>query len=166
MIIGIGGVSMAGKSTLARRLKEKFPDKKTIIFCQDDFVLAQNEIPKVTDKVDWERPESVDLETYASTILNFNETHDIVFAEGLFAFYDERLRAIYDKKIYIHITKELFLDRKSNDLRWGPEPEWYVQHIWDSFLEYGNIDGQYQDIYLINGAQDIDLDNLLAYLKK
>lgn len=166
MIIGIGGVSMAGKSTLARSLKEKFSDKKTIIFCQDDFVLPQHNIPKITDKVDWERPESIDFDTYAATILNFNVTHDIVFAEGLFAFYDFRLRAIYDKKIYIHITKDLFLNRKSEDLRWGPEPEWYIQHIWDSFLEYGNIEGAYQDLYLINGALPIDLNLLLAYLKK
>lgn len=165
MIVGIGGVSMAGKSTLARKLKENFPDKKTIIFCQDDFVFPTYEIPKVTDKVDWERPESIDFETYIATILSFRETHDIVFAEGLFAFYNDKLRTLYDKKVYMHITKDLFLNRKSADLRWGPEPEWYVQHIWDSFLKFGNIDGQYQDIYLINGALSIDMSKLIAYIK-
>lgn len=165
MIIGIGGVSMAGKSTLARKLKEKFPDKKTIIFCQDDFVFPSNEIPKVSEKVDWERPESIDFDTYIDTLLNFKETHDIVFAEGLFAFYHKKLRALYDKKVYLYITKDLFLSRKSEDLRWGPEPEWYIQHIWDSFLKFGNIDGQYQDIYLINGTLPIDMDRLLKYIE-
>ena len=40
------------------------------------------------------------------------------------------------------------------------------KQTFDSLLQDSNsLDGQYQDIYLINGAITIDMDRLLEYIK-
>ena len=60
-IIGIGGCSRSGKSTLARRIKERFSDLCVLILDMDDFVLPKDQIPKIKDRTDWELPASVDF---------------------------------------------------------------------------------------------------------
>ena len=64
MIIGIGEVSNAGKTTLATRLKEKLSPLRISVLCQDNFARPTFEIPLINDHVDWEVPESIDLARY------------------------------------------------------------------------------------------------------
>lgn len=166
MIIGIGGVSMAGKSTLAFQLKKKLLPKKVIIFCQDDFVRPQNEIPKINGKTDWERPESINFDNYIAHLIVASQNYNIVIAEGLFAFHDLVLNNLYDKRLFLSINENLFFKRKGIDDRWGIEPDWYMQNIWNSYLKYGQPNLNETDIISINAAKSIDMDNLLAYLYK
>jgi uridine kinase len=100
MIIGIGGVSRSGKSTLANLLVTYFRKngKKAIIFHQDDFVFPETQIPKIKNKTDWESPQSIDFEQYREVIELFKTRFDIVIAEGLFSFYDDNIYQLYDKK--------------------------------------------------------------------
>ena len=165
MIIGIGGVSNAGKSTLSKRIVEKLSaDRECIILCQDDYVYPQSQIPKVKDMTDWECPESINFKEFIADINRYRETHDVVIAEGLFAFHLDELTKIYDKSIFIQIPKKLFLERKAKDDRWGPEPDWYIEHIWSSFLKYGNLEGVYDNLYFIDGMKEKDIDSILDYI--
>ena len=74
MVIGIGGVSRAGKTALAKRLAKHFRKEglSTDILHQDEFVYPDEEIPKVRDKVDWEHPGSIDFERLESTKTSFS----------------------------------------------------------------------------------------------
>lgn len=164
MIIGIGGVSMAGKSTLANKLKSIYSDQKICILCQDDFSRPSKEIPLIKNKTDWENPASLDFNSFIASLKARNTEYELVVAEGLFAFYDSALSNLYDKKIFIDIPKQDFFDRKRKDKRWGVEPEWYVKHIWESYLNYGMVpDGQH-DVLRLDGTQAIDIDKLMNYL--
>ena len=55
-------------------------------------------IPKIKNKTDWESPQSIDFKQYREVIELFRTRFDIVIAEGLFAFYDENIYQLYDKK--------------------------------------------------------------------
>ncbi len=136
MVIGIGGVSNAGKSTLARNLKEEWTGMDVVSLCQDDFAFPSDQIPKIKDHIDWEVPESIDFVRFRAEALLQIKRHDIVILEGIFAFHDEVLNELMNVKLFLTLSKESFLERKNRDVRWGKEPDWYVEHIWNSHREY------------------------------
>lgn len=162
MIIGIGGVSRAGKSTLAEKMKVYFQkDKKTVqVFCQDDYVKPSISIPMVQGVPDWERPSTIKWDTLTKEVENSPANVKIV--EGLFAFYPASLRAMYDIKVFVTLDKELFLRRKTKDARWGEEPDWYAEHVWRSFLKYGQIKGDKSEYLEVSGSQTFDAKHIIT----
>ncbi len=165
MIIGIGGASTSGKSWLATKIKAINPDKKVKILCQDDFVLASSQLPKIKDHIDWEIPESINFDRFLEAVLRCYIGYDIVIAEGLMVYHDLRLVRLFDKKLFIEITKETFFKRKAEDLRWGREPDWYIKHIWDSYLVYGKIPESDDSYFKINGDGLIDLKKIYDFIQ-
>jgi len=139
MIIGIGGVSRAGKTTLAEWIRKQFPHQKTQILCQDHYVFPTQFIPLIQDRIDWEHPDSVDHEAFKKAILAEAKSNDLVIVEGLMVFHDKQTNALYDKILQVEIDFDTFMERKKNDHRWGREPAWYLKHIWESHLRYGKI---------------------------
>ncbi len=163
MIIGIGGVSTAGKTTTASIIRNLFPFKRVSILCQDDFVKDVNLIPRVADRVDWEHPDSIDHERLLSAVMVEREMNEIVIAEGLMIFYTEALRKIFDRKIFVSIDYDTFMQRKAFDNRWGHEPEWYIRHIWESYLNFGRIEASAEVLFL-DGRFTVKPEQLFQYL--
>lgn len=165
MIIGIGGVSRAGKTTLAERLKKEFEKngQTTEVFCQDDFVKPKISLPKVEGISDWERPSSIKWDLLSKSVEKSEA--DIKIIEGLFSFYPASLRASYDMKIFIDIPKELFENRRKEDGRWNEsgeeEPAWYIEHVWRSFIKYGQMKDDKSEYFKISGEQDMDVAKIL-----
>ena len=164
MIIGIGGASTSGKSWLATKIKSRNPGKKVKLLCQDDFVLASSQLPHIRDHVDWEIPESINFDRYLEAVMRCYIGYDIVIAEGLMVFYDRRLVRLFDMKIFIDIVKETFFIRKVEDLRWGQEPDWYIEHIWESYLKYGTIPNDDLSYLNIKGDGIIDLERVYEFV--
>ncbi len=165
MIIGIGGVSNAGKTTLANRIKESLAPLKVKTLCQDDFANPVDQIPMINDHVDWEIPKSIDMSLYFRQVLEDSKKYDVIIAEGLFAFCDERIVRHYDKKIFITISKETFFKRKSKDFRWGKEPEWYMNHIWESHFKSGTQNTMDKNTLILSGEKPVDLNQLIPELE-
>ena len=166
MVIGIGGPSRSGKSTLANLLVTYFRrnGKKAIIFHQDDFVFPETQIPKIKDKTDWESPLSIDHDLLLEVISDFRERFDVVIVEGFFAFYDPRINQIFDKRIFIKISKRTFIIRKAMDSRWGYIPTWYIDHIWKSYLKLGKPSAIKTDYLVVSGEDEFDMKKILGYL--
>ncbi len=166
MVIGIGGPSRSGKSTLANLLVTFFRKngKKAIIFHQDDFVFPETQIPKIKDKTDWESPESIDHDLLLEVVTDFKERFDVVIVEGFFAFNDAKLNALYDKRIFIKIAKRTFIIRKAMDSRWGYIPTWYIDHIWRSFLKLNKPSAIKTEYLQISGEDEFDMKKILGYL--
>lgn len=164
MIIGIGGVSNAGKSSLAKQLQRALSPVSIAIICQDNYTIPTNKIRKTGDHIDWEAPQSIDFKAFRTAISEAGKSHDHVIAEGLLALFDNETTALYDKLIYLKISKETFFNRKQLDLRWGKEPEWYIKHIWQSFERYGMIQNGVSDVLVIDAEKPFDINAVTEYL--
>ncbi len=164
-IIAIGGVSRAGKSFLADRLATQLGRDSVRILCQDDFVLPVGQIPMVRDHIDWETPASIDFNRLRQT-LAASGAFAWVIVEGLLVFSDPQLFRTYDFTIFIDIPKDLFLTRKATDLRWGAEPDWYIEYIWESFLDHGQFPAGRDPDLRLDGSQDFDVELIADLLKQ
>ena len=164
MIIGIGGISNAGKTSLAQKIKAHYSDKSVKVLCQDDFAMPTTDIPKINEHTNWEIPASIDFDKFYTQILEENNKHDIVIDEGLFVFYEERLNNLYDKMIYMSVRKETFAARKKLDFRWGEEPGWHVDHIWDSHYRFFEKIQKRKDAFQVSGELPGDIKSVFNYL--
>ncbi|MEP7268675.1 MAG: hypothetical protein ABI844_13690, partial [Saprospiraceae bacterium] len=156
MIIGIGGVSRAGKSTLANLLKKHIKGKTITILNQDDFV-KKTGLPTIKKHIDWEHPDSLNWNQLYQTIILASKSNEIVIVEGLFAFHNKKILKMYDRLIFVNIGKNLFFTRKRKDLRWGREPDWFIDHIWESFLMFGQAPVTSTPVLIVKGDQKINL---------
>ena len=163
MKIAIGGISRAGKTTMARKILNYFPKRKKVILHQDDYVNAGYDIPQINERINWEVPESIDFVRLKYDFNWMSENLDVVILEGIFALYDDEMNKMFDKKIFVDLGYQEFIDRKSMDNRWGYEPDWYIQHIWDSYQEYREDILKMDDIIIIeeNNA-DACLDDIFS----
>ncbi len=161
LVVGIGGVSRAGKTTLANLVQNWYSDLQSSIVPMDNFVFPIDKIPKINNEVDWEVPASVDYEKLYNHLTTNLPDNNLVIAEGILIFNNDRLNSIFNKKINIEIPKEVFIERKSTDTRWS-EPDWYIQHIWDAYLTYGvrSVD----DALIVDGCSPFDKVEIMNYL--
>lgn len=163
LLIGIGGVSRSGKSSLALLLREYFKSETVAIVNQDEYIHSAFQMPWVENELDWEDPESLDFQRMYYEIGWLEKNVEILIVEGLFAFYFPELNKRYDKKIMVEINYECFYQRKLRDKHWGEVPDWYIKHIWDSFMKYGLPD-QLDEVLVLNGQDKYELDPIVNYL--
>lgn len=166
MIIGIGGVSRAGKTSLSFRLRDRLKQMsyECFVLHQDDYVTPKESIPRVRDKIDWEDPSSLDFARFKNLIAAAAEKNDVVIAEGILVFYESELAHQMHKHIMLEITWEQFYERKQTDFRWNTEvePDWYLSHIWDQHHRNGYIN--FPDSGLIlDGSKPVIMDELTTY---
>lgn len=184
MTIGIGGISRSGKSTLAALIHRFFTvevrnpysfgkgGQTATILAQDDYVFPKEQIPKIQNgkaiKIDWETPESIDFQRYIKAILDAQKQFDHVITEGLLNFYAEDVNDLFDKFIFVDISKTTFLSRKAADKRWGKVPTWYIEHIWTSYERWGRtiLDNTEIEVLILSGEVDFDLNVIIEFLKK
>jgi nicotinamide/nicotinate riboside kinase len=134
-LIAIGGVSRSGKTTLAMSLSASL--QSSTVLHQDDFVKLEHLIPKVRERTDWEHPESIDWIKWRSAIDQALISYDHVIIEGLFALYDVVTNLKIQQQYYLLINKATFIERRKNETRWGNEPHWFVEHVWEAHRSFG-----------------------------
>ncbi len=172
MIIGIGGASRSGKSTLAALILQQFTGgtsrnnreggQTAVILAQDDYVFPTEQIPIVKNgeeiETDWETPLSIDFVRYKNAILTAQNEFDHVITEGLLNFYDADINSLFTHFFFVEISKTTFLTRKAADKRWGEVPQWYVEHIWTSYERLGRTvfeDGQ-RNVIVVSGEEELE----------
>jgi nicotinamide/nicotinate riboside kinase len=96
----------------------------------------------------------------------FRPRFDVVIAEGLFAFYDDKMNELYDKKFHVKISKRTFLIRRAMDIRWGYEPTWFIDHVWQSFLKFGKPKKEIKNIISVSGEDEFDMEKVIKELQK
>ena len=163
MVIAIGGVSRSGKTFLADTLYTHI--KNSVIIHQDEYIVAENQLPVINDHINWEIPEAIDWAGFLNAINNAMASGKSVIAEGLMVFQLPEFNKLIQKAIFITLSRETFISRKRADLRWGKEPDWYISHIWDSYLIFGQVPDSVEDVLILDGETSFDTEHILNFLK-
>ncbi|MDO9510652.1 MAG: hypothetical protein Q7J34_02735 [Bacteroidales bacterium] len=156
IIIGIGGVSRAGKSMLADEISLLFPASSVRIIHQDNYPLPVENIPKLHGRLNWEVPESLDIQHMLKDIRDAVQNFQYVIVEGLFAFAYPDILALYHVGFEIRIREDCYYRRKVSDNRWGHEPEWYKKHIWEAHFSYRIENNQSFAVHILDGEKPFD----------
>ncbi len=140
-IIGITGGSGSGKSTVVKRIKERYPDAvlieqdnyyKSASFVNNDNITAYN----------FDHPDAFDMDLLLSNIQTLKEGRScempqydfvhhrrkeesvtvnpssIIIIDGLMVFYDERIRDMLDLKLYVDTPSDIrFIRRLQRDVK-------------------------------------------------
>lgn len=144
-LIGLSGLSGAGKTSLAEHLESQGGVKR---FRFDAFYKDEDECPKIGGRPHWDLPESLHLDEAYETLCEIKKGNDIwlplysrkenrrvgqtifqpfpiIFAEGLMLFSDERIRSLFDLRLWLEVSEEEALRRRL--LR---QPDYDVEYHW------------------------------------
>lgn len=145
LVIGIGGISRAGKSTLTKALIEEL--KPIAVFKIDDYLI--NPIKKFDETIqnyiiDWEDPVVYDLEKFYLELMQKKEEinstcHEdkktkYIIAEGFLLYHRKDITDLLDFKIKLSIDKEICRSRRKNTKHYVSD-HYFDEYIWKSFNE-------------------------------
>jgi uridine kinase len=136
-LVGVAGGSGSGKTSLIRALCAQFPTDRVSVVSQDDYYLPrEHQQVDVNGRVNFDLPEGVDLDGLVADLehlrkgrslrrreYTFNNTAreagwvevrpaPIVLVEGLFVLHHDRLRRLFDLRVFVHASTEVELDRR------------------------------------------------------
>ena len=144
IIIGIAGGSASGKTSISRKLKDRFSDSKSVLIIrQDDYYKDQSDKPmEERVKTNYDHPfafdndlllehidsliagEKIEKPTYdfvhhtRSSITETCYPCDVLILEGLFILEDEMIRSLLDMKIFVDTDADIrFIRRLLRDVK-------------------------------------------------
>lgn len=142
MVIGIAGGSGAGKTMLARLIRERYADFQLSVLDEDSYYIDRGDVSECERRaLNYDEPAGIDHDTLVAHLEVLRSrrptlkprycfvTHrrlaeadavspsDIVIVEGLFALWHPRVRALLDLKIFIDVNADLrFIRRLRRDI--------------------------------------------------
>lgn len=161
LVVGIGGPTRSGKSTLADRLHEHFGSTMSSVIHQDKYFSFRKPFHEPTGYDNWEVPEALDFDRFLASIRSaklrltimcdecrtkhqettqstectnaLNLRRNVLFVEGFLLFINSEVVDLFDRKIFISISRETCHKRRQSTT---PVPEDYFEQIlWPSYLE-------------------------------
>ncbi|XP_075416643.1 nicotinamide riboside kinase 1 isoform X1 [Tenrec ecaudatus] len=150
-VIGIGGVTNGGKTTLAKNLQKRLTNCRVI--SQDDFFKPESEIE--TDRngfLQYDVLEALNMDEMMSVISDWMENPryslqstdwasaeeiPILIIEGFLLFNYKPLDTIWNRKYFLTIPYEECKRRRSTRVYEPPDPPGYFDgHVWPMYLKH------------------------------
>ncbi|KYG77375.1 MULTISPECIES: uridine kinase [Roseivirga] len=166
-IIGITGGSGSGKTLFLSQLKKNFDAKSVTCLAQDDYYMPREyQLVDKNGQHNFDRPESIDYEHFASDLKALSEGKEIekeeytfnnpnvepkriirrpapvILVEGIFIFHYKKIAELIDLKIfidakdYIKLQRRLKRDREERGYDADDVLYKYENHIMPSFQKY------------------------------
>lgn len=176
VIVGIGGMTNGGKSTLAARLHQQIPN--SWIVAQDTYFKDDSVVPinsngfKQYDELDalhmdrmmddihlWRRDPECFLKERVLEPMQASEPGSEVFVlivEGFLIFNYRPLNTLYDKKYFMEIPYDICKTRRSSRVYSPPDPPGYFDgYVWPMYLKNRKeMEAMVYDIVFLNGLQE------------
>ena len=192
IMIGIAGGTGSGKSTFTNRLKERFGDDVTIIYHDNYYRRRDDMTYEERTKVNYDHPSALETElliehlkmlkegkSIECPIYDFtqhnrsNETYTIhpskiFLIEGILIFSDERLRDLFDIKIFVEadaderILRRIVRDVKERGRDLDNIMEQYLTTVKPMHSLYVEPTKTTADIILNSGMNDVAFDIVSA----
>ncbi|NXP51864.1 NRK1 kinase, partial [Heliornis fulica] len=180
LVIGLGGVTNGGKTTLAEKLKKMLPNCG--IISQDDFFKPESEVETdergfkqydvldalymdkmVKSVCDWVKNppvSSVVMEEMLSTPDRLKNTDDvyILVVEGFLLYSYEPLNELWDRRFFLTLPYEECKRRRSTRVYQPADtPGYFDGHVWPMYLKYKNeLEEKASNIVYLDGTKSQD----------
>lgn len=194
LFIGICGASGSGKSTLAEELATMV-NKSILIINQDAYYKNHPDLSfedAAACSITMSRPSLITTSCWkmcancsmaggvtrkrydythhcrADVPGEYLEPHDVIIVEGIHAFYDARLRAMMDLKLYMHVESDICLLRRiQRDINERGRQidnisSQYITTVKPMFDQYIRNYEQYADVIVAGGGKDAKITEILA----
>jgi uridine kinase len=141
IVIGIGGISRSGKTSMTNKLKEVL--NPIDIFGIDDYGIGP--IRKFDENIndyidDWESPEVVNLDKYYLDLKNLKENTLVkdneikyILVEGYLLYNREDITNLIDLKFNYFIDKEIARERRKNTKFYNSD-YYFDEYIWNQYF--------------------------------
>ncbi len=142
IVIGIGGGTGSGKTTVAKEVRKHFPEESVVIIHHDSYYIDRGGLsPTQRESINYDHPDSFDNELLMEQLASLRagkaiekpiydfETHTrrsetitvrparIVLLEGILVLADDHLRDLMDIKLYVDTdADERFIRRLRRDI--------------------------------------------------
>lgn len=170
MVIGIGGISRAGKTSLSRALNKTC--NNSIVLHLDDYIKETAHwdlftrypffyLSKLHRTFNMEHPNTIDFTRLYKNIIDGTRQHEVVIVEGFLITHDTLIRNLLDKYIHIRLSKNIYMQRRMKDFN---SNKWYANHAWNSYIKYGN---HYADLehMIVDGDKELDVREVINFLR-
>ena len=184
-IIGIAGGTGSGKTTLTRRLKERFGEDVSVV-SHDNYYKRRDELPyEERCRLNYDHPDAFDTElmveqiealrrgeTVACPVYDFtvhNRSDDtlliaptsVIILEGILLFADARLRALMDVRIFVdtdadvRILRRILRDVKERGRSLDSVISQYLTTVKPMHEQFVQPSRQYADIVVLAGGHNL-----------
>lgn len=203
LIIGIAGGTGSGKTTVARKIAKAVPDSSvpgaSVVFLDmDGYYRNFAHLPMdERRRINWDHPEAFDLDLFATHLQQLGRgepiekpvydfaTHlrsprteritpaDVVVVDGILLFVDERIRALFDVKVFVDADPDIRLMRRiQRDMSERDRPleeilQQYLKTVRPMHQQFVEPGKRYADIILPRGGENaVAIEMILTTIQR
>ncbi|CAL1615588.1 unnamed protein product [Knipowitschia caucasica] len=174
IIVGIGGMTNGGKSTLAVRMHQHIPN--SCLISQDEYFKEDSVVPvdsngfkqydvldalhmdQMMDHIETWRRDPLSFMTQKSLTPSESLSVFVLIVEGFLIFNHRPLNALFDKKYFLEIPYDICKKRRSSRVYIPPDPPGYFDgHVWPMYLKNRKqMEAIVSDIVFVDGLREKD----------
>ena len=136
VVIGLGGGTNSGKTTICKKLVERIPN--CLVFNQDKYfkTLEEAKLSFPGRDVNWETCPALKMDDLVADVkTEMNKNHDVIIVEGHLVLNFPPLVELFDATIFITLSRDLAQKRRLTRTYDPPDgPGYFENVVWPGYL--------------------------------